>query len=260
MNCRRLVRTAEKRDSLWKWYGILSMLSLLGALCCLTWDSLWFGTFFLGTLAVGCAGEAVMLYHAHQSRICRWISRVGNALFLLFVVSFVWISGLIWDGTRPDAAAYDADYVLVLGAHVYEDRPAESLRERLEVALTAMGQSKGIFILCGGQGDDEFRPESHIMYDYLVERGTDPARLQIEDRSRNTIENIAYAKEIIPQGAKTAVITSEFHLARAKQLMEHAGLDAVGLPAPTPYKSLLAVCWMREYCSTLGLIVSARYF
>ena len=244
----------------WKVYAALSMLSVLLALGCLLWEPLHFGTVFFGMLAVGCAGEAYTLRKADRCPVCKWVSTLGRALFLLFLVSFVLIEGMIWAGAQPDEAAYDADYVLVLGARCYGDRPSASLRSRLDTALGLMEESDAVVILCGGRGSDEIAPESHIMYDYLVEQGADPGRLLIEDSSRNTIQNIENARAMLPAGASTAVITNGFHLARAERLMARAGLDPVGLPAPTPYLTMRAVCCLREYCSTLGLIVSGRYF
>ena len=248
------------RKSEWKIYAALSMLSVLLALGCLLWESLRFGTVFFGILAEGCAGEVYTLRKADRCPICRWVSRVGRVLFLLFLASFVCIEGLIWAGAQPDDAAYDAGYVLVLGARCYGNRPSASLRSRLDAALDHMEESDAVIILCGGQGSDEIAPESHIMYDYLVEHGADPDRLWIEDTSRNTIQNIENAKAMLPEGSSTAVITNGFHLARAKRLMARAGLDPVGVPAPTPYLSMRMVCCLREYCSTLGLILTGRYF
>ena len=166
----------------WKCYAALSMLSVLLALGCLLWEPLRFGTVFFGILAVGCAGEAYTLRKADRCPICKWVSRVGRVLFLLFLVSFVLIENMIWMGAQPDDAAQDADYVLVLGARCYGNSPSASLRSRLDTALGLMDGSDAQIILCGGQGSDEIAPESHIMYDYLVElaaksRATDAEEL-----------------------------------------------------------------------------------
>ncbi len=243
-----------------RFYGGLSMLSVVLAALCLTWQPLRFGAAFFGILAVGCAGEWIALRKAGRCPVCRRISRIGRFLFLIFLASLIAIEGMIWAGAQPDAAAYTADHVLVLGARCYGNTPSASLRTRLDAALDLMDKSDAVVILCGGQGDDEIAPESHIMQAYLLERGADPARLRLEDQSRNTIQNIENAKALLPEGAKTAVITNGFHLARAKRLMARAGLDPVGLPAPTPYFAFRAVCCLREYCSTLGLILTGRYF
>lgn len=244
----------------WKCYAALSMLSLLAALICLPWQPVRFGTVFFGALAIGCAGEAYTLRKADRCAVCKWVSTLGRALFLLFLASFVLVEGMIWAGAQTDEAAYAADYVLVLGAGIHDDQPSATLCSRLDTALGLMKTSDAVFILCGGQGDDEIMPESHVMYNYMTAHGADPARLRVEDTSKNTVENVENAKAFLTKDASTAVITNEFHLARTRRIMARAGLDPVGIAAPTPYRSMLAVFSLREYCSTLKLIASGRYF
>lgn len=244
------------------WF-VLSILCLIPGLLCLTWSPIWFGTMFLGTLAVGCAGQGVCVMFAEKHTAARRLAALGRVLFVLFLASFVWIQGMIALGARPDPEAAQADYVLVLGAHIYDDRPSASLARRLDVAADFLeAHPDAVAILCGGQGDNEIMPESHMMAMYLEQtKGIDPARLRVEDQSRNTIQNIENAKaEFSLENERCAVITSDFHLARARRLMARAGLDPVGLPSPTPYLSLRLVSYMREYCSTLGLILTGRYF
>ena len=240
------------------------MAAVCGALggACLTWAPIRFGTVFLGALATGCAGEAIMVARAEESAACRRVAVLGRVLFGLFLASFVAIQGLILSGERTDDAVYAADYVLVLGAHIYDDRPSAALQSRLDVAARLLEDNPDArLVLCGGQGPDEIMPEAHMMRDYLLAGGVPENRLLVEDESNNTIQNIANAKaEFDLAGQKTAVITNEFHLARARRLMAQAGLESAGMPAPTPYVSLRLVSHLREYCSTLGLIVTGRYF
>ncbi len=229
---------------------------------CLTWAPIRFGAAFLGALAVGCAGEACMVSFSGKYPACRNIARLGRVLFGLFLVSFAAIQGLIVSGEYTDEEVYEAEYVLVLGAHIYPDRPSAALQSRLDTAYTLLEQNpQAKLVLCGGQGPDENMPEAHMMRDYLLEKGAPAHSLLIEDRSNNTIQNIENAKaQFQLEGQKTAVITNEFHLARARRLMAQAGLETAGMPAPTPYWTLRAVSHLREYCSTLGLIVTGRYF
>lgn len=243
------------------WMALAVVFGALGG-ACFTWAPIRFGTAFLGVLAVGCAGEAIMVARADESRAYRRVAVLGRVLFGLFLASFVAIQGLILSGERTDDAVYDADYVLVLGAHIYVDRPSAALQSRLDVAADLLEENPDAkLVLCGGQGPDEIMPEAHMMRDYLLEKGVPEGSLLVEDQSNNTIQNIANAKaEFDLAGQKTAVITNEFHLARARRLMQQAGLENAGMPAPTPYVSLRLVSHLREYCSTLGLIVTGRYF
>lgn len=246
-----------------RFWLLLAGLALIPGLLCLPWEPIRFGALFLGALAVGCAGQGLCVQLSGRVPLARALARLGRVLFTLFVLSFVWIQGMILAGAQADPQAAQADYVLVLGAHIYPDRPSASLAKRLDTAAGFLrAHPHTIAILCGGQGDNEPMPEAEMMASYLqTQHGIPAARLRTETQSRNTIQNIENAKAAFSlTHARCAVITSDFHLARARRLMDRAGLDPVGLPAPTPYLSLRLVSHLREYCSTLGLIVTGRYF
>ena len=139
-----------------------------------------------------------MVWLGRRHRGAHVVAQVGRVLFALFCVSFVRIQGLIISGEHADPEADEAQYVLVLGAHILQDRPSDALIERLKTADEFLDEHPdAIAILCGGQGTNEPMPESHMMRQYMVDTlGTDPDRLLIEDKSRNTIQNIANAKAL----------------------------------------------------------------
>lgn len=232
-----------------------------GGVIQLPWAPSRFGGVFFLALAVGCAGEWLMLRLRDRYRVCRVLSVVGRVLFGLFLVSFIAIQGIILHGMRADPEAADAEYLLVLGARVYEDgRPSAALAARLDTAYDFMQEHPEVTaILCGGQGSNEPCPEAEAMYDYMVDKGMDADRLLLEDKSSNTIQNIENARALIGDGHKTAVVTSDYHLARARVLMERGGLDACGIPAPTPYPAQRVSVHCREYCSILGLMLTGRW-
>lgn len=245
-----------------KGFALLSALCAVAGAVQLFWQPSRFGGVFFLVLAIGCAGEAYTLDKRKRCPVCRVLSAVGAALFALFVASFAVIQiGVIGRGMEYDPEAAEADYVLVLGARVYEDgRPSAALAARCDVAGGFLaGHPDAQAILCGGQGANEPRTEAETMFDYMTGAGVDPSRLLLESESSNTIENIANAREMTGAGARTAVITSDYHLARARRLMLHAGLDPVGVPAPTPYPGQWVSVRCREYCSILGLMVTGRW-
>ena len=232
-----------------------------GGVIQLPWAPSRFGGVFFLALAVGCAGEWLMLRLRDKHKAFRMLSVVGRVLFGLFLVSFIAIQGIILHGMRADPEAADAEYLLVLGARVYEDgRPSAALAARLDTAYDFMQEHPEVTaILCGGQGSNEPCPEAEAMYDYMVDKGMDADRLLLEDKSSNTIQNIENARALIGDGHKTAVVTSDYHLARARVLMERGGLDACGIPAPTPYPAQRVSVHCREYCSILGLMLTGRW-
>lgn len=185
-------------------------------------------------------------------------------LFGLFVLTFalvqVCIIGVSFEENDPSAAP-KADYYLTLGALVNPDgQPSAALAARCDAAIGVLNANPASrAILCGGQGGDEPRTEAEAMQDYMVSHGADPERLILEDKSSTTIENIANAKKLLPEGASIAVITNDYHLARARRLLAHAGLGDAGVPAKTPYPSQWAAVRCREYCSIMGLILTGRW-
>ena len=242
------------------WLALAAVLAVSGVIQ-LPWAPARFGGVFFLALAVGCAGEWLMLRLRAKHKAFRVLSIAGRVLFGLFLVSFVAIQGMIMHGMQPDPEAADAEYLLVLGARVYEDgRPSAALAARLDTAYDFMQEHPDITaILCGGQGGNEPCPEAEAMYDYMVAKGMDADRLLLEDESSNTIQNIENARALIGDGHRTAVVTSDYHLARARVLMERGGLDACGIPAPTPYPGQWVAVRCREYCSILGLVLTGRW-
>lgn len=239
----------------------LAAVCAAGGVIQLPWAPSRFGGVFLLALAVGCAGEWLMLRLRDRHKAFRVLSVVGRVLFGLFLVSFIAIQGVIMQGMQPDPEAADAEYLLVLGARVNPDgQPSAALAARLDTAYDFMQEHPDVTaILCGGQGSNEPCPEAESMYDYMVAKGMDAGRLLLEDESSNTIQNIENARALIGDGHRTAVVTSDYHLARARVLMERGGLDACGIPAPTPYPGQWVAVRCREYCSILGLMLTGRW-
>ena len=166
-----------------KFWLILAAVLIGAGLFFLPFSPIRFGGYFLVALGACCAGEGWMTWLAPKKRAARMLSRVGLVLFTLFCLSFVGIQGLIVSGEHADPEADDAQYVLVLGAHILQDRPSDALIERLKTADAFLeAHPDATAILCGGQGVNEPMPESNMMQQYMVEvLGTDPDRLLIED-------------------------------------------------------------------------------
>lgn len=245
------------------WIGLAMLFAVIGVPQ-LFWKPSRFGGVFLLALAIGCMGEWLMLCGREKCRVCRILSRVGRVLFALFVLSFaavqVFVIGVTFE-ENDYSAAPQADYYLTLGALVNPNgQPSAALAARCDTALALLEAHPGSYaILCGGQGGDEPRTEAAAMRDYMISHGADADRLILEDKSSTTIENIANAKKLLPDGAGAAVITNDYHLARARRLLAHAGLGDAGVPAKTPYPGQWTAVRCREYCSIMGLVLTGRW-
>lgn len=230
----------------------------------LLWPPSRFGGGVLTLLGCCCGAEAYFVSQSAKSSVKRMVACVGRSLFLLFISSFLVVQGVILQGMQEDAQAHHANVILVLGARVYmSGTPSATLIERLDVANAYLqANPNAMAVLCGGQGENEPCPEAVAMQRYLVRQGVDAERLLLEAASNNTIQNIANAKAMLERNHEnytTAVISSDFHLARARKLMEHAGLDAYAIPAHTPYVTQRISLHIREYASIMGLVLTGRW-
>ena len=83
------------------------------------------------------------------------------------------------------------------------------------------------------------------MYNWLTEAGVDPARIIMEDKATSTMENLEYSFDIIrslggdPVG-NTTIVSSSYHLFRAKSMANKLGVDAAGCSC-SPGNPLLAL-------------------
>ncbi len=148
--------------------------------------------------------------------------------------------------TRPDAPAT----LIVLGCRVEGETPSEALRNRIDTAADYLLAHPSVpVIVSGGQGPDERISEAEAMRRGLVERGVAEDRIVLEDRSTSTLENLTFAKELLPDGGRDAsvvVVSEGYHLYRALSVADRVGLDAEGLAAPSP-DWLRATSWVREW-------------
>lgn len=128
----------------------------------------------------------------------------------------------------------DKRVIVVLGQQLNPDGSmTKILEDRVETAaslyqriLAAENVSVPI-IVAGGVVEKIALTESQLMKEALVGAyGVDASRVFIENQSTTTVENALYVKEMLEQGTIGAfpkeilLITSEFHMARAKFLFE----------------------------------------
>ncbi|MFI9047376.1 YdcF family protein [Streptomyces sp. NPDC053427] len=136
----------------------------------------------------------------------------------------------------------DADYVVVLGSGLVGGSTVPPLlASRLERGravyerLAARGNTP-VLLTSGGQGPDEELPESHAMAAYLIERGFPADRIEREDRSRTTEENLRFSRAIM-EGAKPdyrcVVVTNNYHAFRAALMARKAGVNGQVVGSPT---------------------------
>ena len=139
----------------------------------------------------------------------------------------------------------DRNYLIVLGCGIRRDgTPTPLLKGRLDLALRFAERQRAahgpepVFVVSGGQGPDEVRPEAEAMRDYLMENGVNASRILVEDRSTDTLENMLFSAELIRSenpAPKVAYFTTNYHVFRAGIKAREVNLDADGLGAATKW-------------------------
>lgn len=122
------------------------------------------------------------------------------------------------------------DYVVVLGARVYDDESlSNKLKSRLDIVIKNFDSTNSKIIVSGGQGDDEPISEAEAMQKYLIANGIDKNRIIIENKATSTYENLLYSKQKIENFNKKEVliISNSYHLPRVKMLSKRLGYTDV---------------------------------
>ena len=144
------------------------------------------------------------------------------------------------------------DYMLVLGAKVRNDGPSVSLMDRIRAAAAYMNEHPDVIaIVSGGKGADEPMTEAQCMYEEMIKLGIDPERIWMEDKATSTWENLHFALKLIEEKTgrrpeKIGLLSSEYHLFRAKMFAKECGVEALGIPAHTSRLSQMINHFMRE--------------
>jgi uncharacterized SAM-binding protein YcdF (DUF218 family) len=159
----------------------------------------------------------------------------ATVIMLLFgYVSFQCVSFVLYAflyGRLP--VPRHADFVVVLGSGLLDGgRIPPLLAARLARgqaayrALAARGCDP-VLIVSGGKGSDEQVSEADAMAGYLSARGFPADRIEREDRSANTEENLANSKAIMDRlrpGASCVIVTSNYHVFRTAMIARRIGV------------------------------------
>jgi uncharacterized SAM-binding protein YcdF (DUF218 family) len=209
---------------------------------------------FIGLALVGIG--ALLLFFPlcrlleQKCKVAFWLRRAVTLILVICVGYFCVVESFILSDAHTETHE-TADYIIVLGAGVNGTKPSLSLRDRLEGAYDYMTANPNtIAIVSGGQGEGELISEAACMHDWLVEKGINPNRIIMEEQATCTLENLQYSMDIINklsiQDPVIGVVSSEYHLHRAKRLAEYVGIDVIGVAAKTGFPTVAVNYFIRE--------------
>lgn len=185
-----------------------------------------------------------MQNHTGQTKPTRRIKK-AIPLFLvcclllatILMISYVHIQ---YELDADAAVTPQTDYVLILGAGLNGDQVSKRLQMRLDTAVSLLQDNSVPIIVSGGQGEDEWVSEAYAMKAYLLQKGIVSDRILLEDQSVSTQENVLFSSQLMDQlEPKVLIVTSDFHIYRAKMLAARQGwaVSAHGAPTPSEGKS-----------------------
>lgn len=185
-----------------------------------------------------------------KERLAHGLKGVLTLCILAGIAAFLTAECFVLSGARTETQK-SADCILILGAGIDGTEPSLTLQKRLDAALAYLETHPGLpVVVSGGQGKREVTTEASVMARYLQEHGIAENQIYLEDQARNTEENIAYSKVIMEEKGfpheTVGVVSSEFHLYRAKKIAESQGMQTTGIAAETPYMILRVNYFIRE--------------
>ena len=199
-----------------------------------------------GTLALffAAAGALVLLFRHLPPRGRVLLAALTGAGALALSAALVPV--IRTAGGDPGA---EAEYLIILGAGVNGSTPSLSMVNRLTAARAYLEAHPGCTaVASGGQGGGEDLSEAEAMYRWLTAHGIDGGRVILEDRAASTLQNLQYSFALIPPEGRdsVAVVSSEYHLYRAKYLAARLGYSVACVPARTTLPALKLNYFLRE--------------
>ena len=197
--------------------------------------------------ALAFVAALIVLHHFLPIKL--W--RVLLVLVAIGVLYFCFVESFIIRSAKTDKEP-ERDYLIVLGAAVYKDQPSLTLVRRLEGALDYLNTyPESVAIVSGGMGPGETVTEAKAMHDWLIQHGIPEERVLMEDKATSTEENLKFSFQIIRDrgdepDAKVAIVSSAYHLYRAKEMAKLQGVTAAGVAAPWGYFFVMLNYFIRE--------------
>ena len=192
---------------------------------------------------------AVLIIMHHYFSKTLW--RITLILVCIGFIYFIIVEIPIIKNARTDENP-ERDYLIVLGAAVHGDRPSLALENRLKGAMEYLNKyPDSIAIVSGGQGKGENLSEAQMMFDYMVEHGIPEERIIKEEKATSTKENLLFSFDIIrsrgdePDG-NVAIVSSCYHLYRAKSMARMLDVEAAGVAGPWDYPIATLNYFIRE--------------
>lgn len=251
-------------------YIVCGLIGFLSYFVYFTKQFIWYeGTLPFAVAITGClvAGVPVFFRKFFEKHLPKKLFKVLENIFawgmLFYSVTFIMLAVYIFSagGLQSDVDELPDDTAfIVFGSKINGDRPSSVMKKRLNKTIEYMEElPDSVCVVSGGQGSDEICPEAEVMKNYLMENGIDEDRILVEDKARNTIQNIKLSTELLEEegmGDRHIVsVSNAFHIPRIKLICARLGVDSDFVLAKDPNWYTIYPTFVREYMSYAKLLI-----
>lgn len=225
-------------------YAVVHLLNALG----LIGHSLLYA---MAWLLFGLIDIAVILFALKSQKDGKKLGKVISiALSVWLLLQSSLSLAVMLKGTSKDTK--NADVVFVLGYQLDNDQMSSTLISRLEKAYDyAVDNPHCKIIVSGGITRNNTVSEASLMKKALVSFGIDENRIVSEENSKDTIENIRYCKNLMDNGDKVVIISSQYHCSRVQEIAKKQDLQVSTLGAHAPINLLMNQLMIEKIATVL---------
>lgn len=178
----------------------------------------------------------------------RWVVIISLSLILLVVGYVACTAWQIWNYNV--VTSHSADAAIVLGASTWRGVPSPVFVERIRhgIELYTIGRIRKL-LFTGGAGVGEPISLAEAARDYAIQNGVSPDDIILEPRSRTTLENLTFAKNVAQEnGLSTFLVVSDpLHMLRAMRMARDLHLTAWPSATPTTrFTTLKSRLWFLQ--------------
>lgn len=168
-------------------------------------------------------------------RVIRWTQRaVWGVGALLLLATFSPLNGW-WTGWLSDSwDKPQGDVMILLGGDAVDEKTlGEMSYWRCVYAVWLWREGKFRQVIVSGGGAESIAAP---MADYLISHGVPREAVTLEPASHSTRENAVNTAALVRAGAKPVLVTSDFHMLRARRAFRKAGVETLAFPVPDAVK------------------------
>ena len=192
----------------------------------------------------------------------RAIVGAGGLKMLLLSLLLTLLSGgvsllltLVWTLRQADKLPHrlsseeQTGVLLIAGKRLVDGLPDSDFQARLQRGLACWSERPVEILILGGYTGAVGEPsEAEAGAGWLRDRGVDAAMLVLEQRSRHTLENLQFARDLIGTERQWYIVSNRYHLPRLGLMAQGMGLSLRLLAAEERLSIRLRDCgrWLLE--------------